>query len=45
MRADADVAHLVEPALLVHANDQVMAAKEVLNAMGQGSDGFLELPG
>ena len=45
MRADADLAHLVEPALLVHANDQVMAAKEVLNAMGQGSDGFLELPG
>jgi hypothetical protein len=44
MRADADVAHLVEPALLVHANDQVMAAKEVLNAMGPSGNGALELP-
>jgi hypothetical protein len=47
MRADADAAHLVEPALLVHANDQLMAAKEVLNAMGQGEKsgkGVLELP-
>ncbi len=44
MRADADAAHLVEPALLVHANDQVMAASEVLNAMGQVGNGALELP-
>ena len=44
MRADSDVAHLVEPALLVHANDQVMAAKEVLNAMGPGGNGALDLP-
>lgn len=44
MRADADAAHLVEPALLMHANDQLMAAREVLNAMGQGGRGFLQLP-
>ena len=47
MRTDADAAHLVEPALLLHANDQVMAAKEVLNAMGQGEKSgevVLELP-
>lgn len=44
MRADTDATHLVEPALLVHANDQVMAAKEVLNAMGQGGRGLLALP-
>ena len=44
MRADADAAHLVEPALLLHTNDQVMAAREVLNAMGQGGSETFELP-
>lgn len=44
MRADADLDHLVETALLLHGNDQVMAAKEVLNAMGQGGSETFELP-
>ncbi len=45
MRTDVDTAHLVEPALLMHANDQLMAAREVLNAMGQGGHGVFKLPG
>lgn len=44
MRVDGDVGHLVEPALLLHDNDQVMAAREVLNAMMQGASDTLELP-
>lgn len=44
MRADADSTHLVESALLLHGSDQVMAAREVLNAMGQGGSETFELP-